>query len=289
VHRAGDPGVQTDLANYWGNVLIRQGRFAEAVSVLEKGYTLALPEFGPLDQRTNALLSNWASALQRNHKPEAALKLITTSVAAMEKKLGTNHPTVGAQRRVLAQVYLDLKDYNNANDQLKKAMAIHKDATADGAESADMAYDLDWLAITLLADGLPGEALEEAQRSLAIREKLVREKTLPATSADLAFSLENIGQAYLGLHRPQDAIPVLERAIALHEKNEHDAPEMAEARYALARALWDAGKDKKRAAALAELARTGYSASKDDERVATVARWQQEHPAGTANKGGSRR
>src|SRR5262249_39577199 len=155
--------VETDLANFWGNVLIRQGRNAEAAAVLEKGYNVALPEFGPLDQRTNALLSNWASALQRSHKPEAALKLITTSVKATEKKLGVNHPTVGGQRRVLAEVYLDLKDYKNANDELQKALAIHK--STSGAETADVAYDLDWLAITLHSDGEDGEALHEAQHS----------------------------------------------------------------------------------------------------------------------------
>jgi len=289
VHRASNTIVETDLANFWGNVLMRQGRNAEAASVLEKGYNVALPEFGPLDQRTNALLSNWAAALQRGHKPEAALKLITKSVEATEKKLGVNHPTVGGQRRVLAQVYLDMKDYKNANDELQKALAIHK--STSGAESSEVTYDLDWLAITLHADGEDGEALHEAQHSLAIREKMIQEKTLSPTSGDLAFSLENIGQAYLGLHKPQEALAALERAMTIHEKNAHDVSEMAEARFALARALWDAGKDKKRAAALAELARTGYTASKDEERVMAVARWQVEHPTAGAssNKGGSRR
>ncbi|HYV45574.1 MAG TPA: tetratricopeptide repeat protein [Myxococcaceae bacterium] len=287
VRRAATTTAETDLANFWGNVLIRQGRNAEAAAVLEKGYNVALPEFGPLDQRTNALLSNWAAALQRGHKPEQALKLITKSVEATEKKLGVNHPTVGGQRRVLAQVYLDMKDYKNANDELQKALAIHKGTL--GAESSEVAYDLDWLAITLLADGEYGEALHEAQHSMSIRERMIQEKTLSSTSGDLAFSLENIGQAYLGMRKPQDAVTALERAIAIHEKNSHDAPEMAEARFALARALWDAGKDKKRAAALAELARTGYTTSKDEERVMAVARWQVEHPSGAANKGGSRR
>jgi len=288
VKRAGSPRAELESLNSWGNVLLRTGRFQEAAKVLERGTSVAEQEYGERDARTNVLLSNWANALLRIHRPEEALKLLTRSISSMEKVRGPNYPTVGGQRRVLGQTYLVLKDYQHAYEELQKAVAIH--SLNFGAESPDVVLDLDWLAVTLQLDGLYAEALEEAQRSLAIREKLMQTKVLPPGSPDIAYSLENIGQAYLGLHRTQDAIQTLERGLALREKAGQEPSEMAEGRYALARALWELGKDRKRALALAELARTGYAAGKDDVQAAQVAKWQAEHPAGAvAAKGGPRR
>jgi tetratricopeptide (TPR) repeat protein/predicted Ser/Thr protein kinase len=281
VKRAGSPFVEQDAFNCWGNVLLKQGRSAEAAKWLERGATVAEQAFGELDPRTNVVLANWASALQRNHKPREALKLITRSIAAYEKTRGPNHPTVGGQRRVLAQTYLSLKDNQHAYEELQKAVAIH--SAAFGMDSVEVASDLDWLAVTLQSDGLYAEALQEALRSMTIREKVA----LPKDSIDFAYSLENIGQAYLELRRPQDAVVALERAIAIHDKNSHEPAETAEARFALARALWDVGRDKKRAVLLAEQARQGYG--KDDEHVLAVAQWQLTHQVAGANKGGGRR
>jgi len=282
LRRAPSASVETDLLNAWGNVLLKQQRYEEAAVALERGAQIAEHEFGELDARTNIVLSNWASALQGSRKPKEALKLITRSISAMEKTRGPTHPTVGSQRRVLAQVYLDIQDYQHANEELEKAVKIH--SASVGPESPDVANDLDWLAITLQADGLSGEALMVAQRSLAIREKI-----LPPNSSDLAYSLENIGQAYLGLRKPQEAIAALERAIAIHDKNGHDLGDTAEARFALARALWDSGKDRKRAASLAEQARQGYERNKDEQHLAAVRAWQQAHPVASPPKGGARR
>ena len=281
VRRAPSSEVEIDLLNYWGNVLLKQQRYVEAATALERGARVAEQEFGELDTRTNVVLSNWASAV-RFRKPEEALKLITRSIVAYEKTRGPTHPTVGRQRRVLAQVYLELNDYRHAYDELKKAEEIH--SASVGPESQDVAYDLDWLAITLQADGLSGEALQVAERSLQIREKV-----MPPNSSDLAYSLENIGQAYLGLRKPQEAVTALERALQIHDKNRHDLGDTAEARFALARALWEGGRDRKRAGALAEQARQGYEHNKDEKHLAVVKKWQQDHPVALPPKGGSRR
>jgi tetratricopeptide (TPR) repeat protein len=152
VKRAGSPAAEQNALNSWGQVLLKQGRYAEAAKWLERGATVAEQEFGDLDPRTNVVLSNWANALLRIHKPKESLKLITRSIAAYEKTRGPNNPTVGSQRRVLGQTYLVLKDNQHAYEEFQKAVAIH--SASIGPDSVDVAYDLDWLATTLYADGL---------------------------------------------------------------------------------------------------------------------------------------
>ncbi|HVE87003.1 MAG TPA: tetratricopeptide repeat protein, partial [Myxococcales bacterium] len=281
VKRVGSAELEADLLNNMGNVYLRHGRLAEGAATLAKAAELASREWGEADPRTNIILANWASALKGINKPDEALTVITRSLAALEKTRGADNPTAASQRRVLGLVYLDLKDYRHAYDELQRAIKIH--TASLGPESLEVAADLDWLAVTLQSDGLYAEALEEAQRSLKIREKV-----LPSTSMILALSLENIGQAQLSLRKPLDAIPNLEKAVGLYDRNGQEPSESAEARFALARALWDGNRDRRRAVALAEQARSGYEAKKDTEHVRGVTEWQQAHAPG-ALKGGSRR
>ena len=64
-----------------------------------------------------------------------------------------------------------------------------------------------------------------------------------------------VGNALLALSRPADAVAHLEQAIGLREAGKGDPGDLAEARFALAKALWESGRDKKRALALAAAAR----------------------------------
>src|SRR5204863_39128 len=78
----------------------------------------------------------------------------------------------------------------------------------------------------------------ECERSLAIREK-----ALGKDHPDVSYSLENLGAALIGVRQPAKAIPVLERAIAIRSKESASAEDLAEPRFSLARALWDARLD----------------------------------------------
>src|SRR5207302_1048164 len=58
------------------------------------------------------------------------------------------------------------------------------------------------------------------------------------SSVMLAYDLVGVGRCHLAMKAPEKALAPLERAVALREKSDEQA-ELAEARFELARALWD--------------------------------------------------
>jgi hypothetical protein len=70
----------------------------------------------------------------------------------------------------------------------------------------------------------------------------------------LCFPLRLIGLSLLSLRQPEDAIPPLERALELHAASVMDIGELPKTQLALARALWDAHRDRRRAVELATAA-----------------------------------
>jgi hypothetical protein len=73
--------------------------------------------------------------------------------------------------------------------------------------------------------------------------------------------------------RPREAIDLLERALRIRTATEEPLPLRAETSFALARALWDSGRDRSRAHQLAETARADAEQADDAEAVAEIARW----------------
>jgi tetratricopeptide (TPR) repeat protein len=124
-----------------------------------------------------------------------------------------------------------------------------------GLEHPDVAGSIDNLGILACEEGNYAEAYGYFERALGIREK-----ALSAEHPDVASSLTGLGQALLGQGRPADARGYLERALSIRTANEVDPLVLAETRFALAQALWDAPVDADRARAreLAELARDVY-------------------------------
>ncbi len=97
-----------------------------------------------------------------------------------------------------------------------------------------------------------------------------------ATKTDVAFPLTGLGEASLGMGRPAAAIEPLERALAIRLTRAGEANELGETRFALARALWDANRERKRALTLARQARVDYARG-DQAKQAEIAEWLAQH------------
>jgi tetratricopeptide (TPR) repeat protein len=98
--------------------------------------------------------------------------------------------------------------------------------------------------------------LEEALRLDG--EALDRFEKEHAAAYWLLLPLSGLGEDLIRLGRPREAIPPLERAVRLSAENKINALEVGMAQFALARALWDSGADRKRARALAAEARESF-------------------------------
>jgi tetratricopeptide (TPR) repeat protein len=112
---------------------------------------------------------------------------------------------------------------------------------------------------------------EEAQRRLE-RGLALREKALGREHPDVSLVLLSLGEFHLARGRPAEALPLLERAMAhVYPKDESDVA------FALARALWDAGKELPHARSLATRARDQWQQRGNTRKHAEVSRWLQAH------------
>jgi tetratricopeptide (TPR) repeat protein len=113
------------------------------------------------------------------------------------------------------------------------------------------------------------------QRALAISEK-----ALGPDHPDVASALTGIAQESLALGELPAARAAAERALVIRSQPDMPAFELAETRFALARALWSDPAARKRAHALADQAREGFVASADagTKPLAELTTWLREHP-----------
>jgi len=92
----------------------------------------------------------------------------------------------------------------------------------------------------------------------------------------LAPALADLAGFHLDAGHPERALPIAERAVRVAESRPADANpgDLADARFALAAALWDTHGDRARAKKLAEQAR---DAQPDAEKKAATVKWLAEH------------
>ena len=81
--------------------------------------------------------------------------------------------------------------------------------------------------------------LEEARGDYA-RALAIREKVLGPEHPEVAYALIRLGEVAMAAGEAGEAIGVLERALRIREASGRDPLNLAEARFALARALWEA-------------------------------------------------
>jgi tetratricopeptide (TPR) repeat protein len=103
------------------------------------------------------------------------------------------------------------------------------------------------------------------------------QRQLGPSNLDLAFPLTGIGLSYLGEGNPRNALAPLERAFELRKERELESSSKAQGEFALARALWDANRDRPRARRLAGEARRDYQRTELTEKLAEVQAWLTRH------------
>ena len=95
----------------------------------------------------------------------------------------------------------------------------------------------------------------------------------------VAEPLHGLGEVRLAQGEVVAAVSYLTRALDIREKHEVDPTLLADTRFALARALWLNGGDRRRARALALAARDAYK-SRQRPEVADVTAWLASHSPG---------
>ncbi len=293
--RMGD-NVRSGVLRHLGMVLAEERRFTEARDVSLRALALAERSLGPEQPDVASLLTNLSAIEDQMGHEEEALRHLRRGLAIREKILAPGHPDFGRSYTALGNILMNLGREEEALSAFQRAyktlrqhygpdhyLALgafysmglaYKDSGRLGEalrcfEQALPAFEkglgpehpyvgmtLSGLGDTLALQGRQEESLAAFRRVLAIFEK-----SFGPDNPDLAVGLIGVSKALLELDRAQEALPLAERALALREGRPIDPGFIAEARFVLARSLWDGRGDRQRALQQARLALDGYGSS----------------------------
>ena len=271
------PDVAATLAAM-GNALFDEGKYDEALAAHRRALAIREKVLGKSHPELAQSLEGLGICDLAMGKPADALPYLQRALAIRETALGKDNPAVATSLNNIGSALVDLHRYDEALAAQQRALAIR--TAAFGPKHPRVATSLNNVGDVLLAMKRLPEALDYYQRALAMFES-----TLGPKHPNLAYPLTSIGEVELGLHAPDKAIAPLSRAVALREANQGDPSELAESRFALARALWDAAhggtraRDRARARQLAGQAKDAVAALGDagKEPLAEIAAWQAAH------------
>ena len=202
--------------------------------------------------------------------PQAALSTFEAALALKERLLPPENPDTAVTLAAIADTEHDLGRTAEALALTERAHAMF--VQAYGPDSIEAAFTLSNRGEYLIDLGRAEEAVP------VLRDAAARwAAQAGATHPNLGYPLTALGRALAALGEPREAAEVLGRALTLRVRGETNQPLVAETRFALAQALWDAGGDRARARALATGAHERYAHDRDDTRATRVADWLAAH------------
>jgi len=231
-----------------GNYL---GRLDESRQWADLGVAL-VERLGPGHDRSAAwFYQGRAITHERLGEFRDALADLELALRLKERSLPRNHPDVMLTLQTLANVYNELGRSNEALVAANRAFEIA--AVAYGSQSPLLGRSLDSRGEVLLSLGRYAEAETDLRRASDIFATWVGPE-----NAWTAYPLTALGRTLLAEGRMSEAAPILERAVRIRERSEPNAELVAETRFALARALWPLGGERRTAKKLALAAREAY-------------------------------
>jgi CHAT domain-containing protein/Tfp pilus assembly protein PilF len=191
--------------------LNKEGRYAEAISLVEKAVSILEKAIKPDHPNVAASLNNLAGHYDSQGLYGKAEPLYRRSLAILEKAFGPDHPDVATSLNNLAELYRNQGLYGKAEPLYRRSLAIREKAF--GPVHPDVATSLNNLAVLHYFQGQNGKAEPLYRRSLAIREK-----AFGPVHPDVATSLNNLAELYRnqGLHGKAE--PLYRRSLAIREK-----------------------------------------------------------------------
>jgi serine/threonine-protein kinase len=241
------------------NALAEQGMYPEARGHYERALASQDQVLGPHHPEIAFTLNNLGNVVGYQGDHEAAVPFFERALAIWQEALAPNHPLVGTCLNNLGNAHSDLGHPDEARTYYQRALDMF--IAKFGSEHPATAAVTGNLGELEANQENYTRALELCGRSLTIYEN-----TLGAEHPDTAYALTCIGRAHLGTNAARSALKPLRRALAARESNPGDPADLAETRFALARALWATREDRPSAIALAEQSRDAYAAAGDHKR-----------------------
>lgn len=310
--RVKDPYARADVHTNHGAALQTAGKFADAVAEYERALAIYEKEVGPNTLAVSRVLANLGTALTRLGDEARAEQVLRRNLDIKQKHLGEQHPSVAWAHDELGNALSESKAPGAIDEAIElQERAIELIAATRGVDSIDAADLMLSLGITNAKAGKHDRAVEILRKVRAtyaaklepndprtaliafnlaevlVEKKLhadartefeyaaaILEKALGPDHPYTAMALFGIGEADVNLGRPAKALAMLERALAIRAvPGATDPLDLAETKYTLARALWDAKRDRARARTLANEARRMFAENGDEVTARKVDDW----------------
>ena len=248
-----------DVARTLNNLAVavyHQGELVAAEAYYRDAIAIAEDVLGARHPHLAAFLSNLGSALSPQGRYDEAQSLHRRALEIRERALGPNHPHVANSLGNLGNLARDRGDYECALAYYQRALDIDRDAL--GPAHPEIAQSLTDIGFVYRALGKRDEAHDHFRRAIEILDD-----ALGPDHPSLGRPLTGTSQVYLEQGRPALALDAATRAVRVLEAHSGDPLELAEARFALARAAWESNTERPRALELAHLARDVYATVPD--------------------------
>jgi serine/threonine protein kinase/tetratricopeptide (TPR) repeat protein len=308
-----DPRLRSELELVLVAVEMGKGHYARGFERAELSRAIREKAFGADDFLVAMALEAGSVPLTALGDAARSLDYSRRSLAILERTLGPHHPMVAVALRNIGISENALHRYDDALRDARRARAIY--AEAYGEDHPDIPGFGGLIGEILLDAGRPEEAKVEADAAMSLAERihtpeidfidalnvqgavdaklrrfdealtaLLRAKALCEKLSEPTFETSTtlllLGQTYLEMGRAESATGPLEKAFELRQKAGVEAPDLGENRMLLARALWDAGKDRPRALRLAAEAREALAMKPENAKdLAEAERWLADHAA----------
>ncbi|HEU4408189.1 MAG TPA: serine/threonine-protein kinase [Polyangiaceae bacterium] len=240
----------TQLVHLFGQLTARP----EGADDWERHVRAELPWVSSEAQQASALNTLGALALVQG-RHDQALALCGRALALWQRALGPDHPEGAKALTNLGLVFYARGEYRQAAEQHRRVAEARERAL--GGEHPGVAFALANLGGALYRQGEYAEAARQFGRALAIAER--------AWGAEHPYAadppLTGLSLSYVGAGRAAEAVALAERGLAILAKGDAGPGGLAEARFALARALAAADREPRRALALARQARDAMRAA----------------------------
>lgn len=251
------------------------GRFDESLEYQERTVGLIEQIHGEDSARMASTLNNIGFVHSDMRAYHRALDHFERSYAVWVGVGGPEHPAAGQTLLNIGRTHHQLEDYDRALEVNQQVFELWTGMKKPNPIDLGLAHVN--LADTLTAVGRHESAVPLHERAYELLEGAVGPDH-PFTAAALVGK----GKSALLRGGGEDAVGHLERALAIHTSKATAPLEVADTRWWLARAVWQAGEDRARARALAEKARATLVAHDRHDQANAVKTWLEERTGSLA-------
>ncbi len=203
------------------------------------------------DRITAWFYQNRAIAMFRRGDFRSVARDFDLALSLKRKALPPNHPDIAITLCSLGYFHAEMGEGESALVAAQAAVDIYR--AAYGSQSPLLWQVLDDRGVALRILDRYAESEGDLRSALAAVETLVGTDHL--WTAD---PLTELGKTLVAEGKCQEATALLERALQIRERGDPSSPDLADTRFALARARWACNQERSKARALALAARDAY-------------------------------